>query len=303
MYVHVHAHIHIRVHVNAHIHIIWGCPGYHRPESLPEVRNTSHYGLCTKSNRHSLIAIQWNKINNCYSEYACACVYVCNCLCLFVCVSVCVWCVCTHLYLYVYACMYKHDWLVPTKPSLYVYVYVHVYVYVYVCVCVCVCVCVTMLPYTLAPRPLIKLQMEFSPIIRSLSTSETFQSGIQTWNTNTASSMLPRWTNRNPNRNGQIRKKKAILCCGHTSFVLLKKLKKIQTFWKCDHLCPSHTSQHVTNGHKFGVTGTKFSKPLFRFLFESGSERLSRTLQRNKKRIWVAPRSCWCVYTCVCSCY
>jgi hypothetical protein len=38
------------------------------------------------------------------------------------------------------------------------------------------------------------------------------------------------WSNPIPNSNGKIRNKKPIECVGHTSFVSLKKLDKIQTF-------------------------------------------------------------------------
>jgi len=43
-------------------------------------------------------------------------------------------------------------------------------------------------------------------------------------------SKFPVWSNRIPNSNGKTRKKKPIVCFGHTSFVSLKKLGKIQTF-------------------------------------------------------------------------
>jgi len=62
-------------------------------------------------------------------------------------------------------------------------------------------------------------------------------------------SKFPVWSNRIPNSNGKIRKKKPIVCFGHTSFVSLKKTWQdpdvCQTVWD-SHICHK-TSQMITN--------------------------------------------------------
>jgi len=71
------------------------------------------------------------------------------------------------------------------------------------------------------------------------------------------------------NTNRQICKKKPALCFGHTSFVSLQKSEKNQNICDLGHkfenvtnLWPSQISQIVKSGHRFGVTGTSFSKKL-----------------------------------------
>ena len=74
-------------------------------------------------------------------------------------------------------------------------------------------------------------------------------------------SKFPVWSNRIPNSNGKIRKKKPVVCFGHTSFVSLKNLTKSRRL--PNGVGQSHMSQNVTNDHKFGVTGTIFKISVF----------------------------------------
>jgi len=67
-------------------------------------------------------------------------------------------------------------------------------------------------------------------------------------------SKFPVWSNRIPNSNGKTRKKKPIVCFGHTSFVSLKKLGKIQTFLMSVtnlKVWPCATVIYVTKHHKW----------------------------------------------------